>query len=184
MRTALALLLFFTVLWTVHGVGGECPKVKLVHRRIKTATNKELDLHLRLQNGGLASYTNYYLAMSIPQGVKYLRSAVKIAKANAPRISPTVTDEVILWRFPKLPSRARVKVSTIFKVDQYCVPDGMLVVDISAYQVVNTSVVCRTTVSQAVRAICCRDVDNWCDCQEIKAVSYKVFTHHSVIPCP
>lgn len=149
----LAVVVFLAVLSTVYGgAWGGCPDIISPKRRIKAATNKRFDFNFKLKNDGVLSYSNYFVAVTIPEGAQYVGSAVKIAKTNAPQITPTVTDAVVVWRFPRLPSRARVKFTTILKVDPYCVPDGMLALDISGYQIVNTTVECSTTVSQGVRS--------------------------------
>lgn len=147
-------LLFAVVLWTVAAAFGGCPAIGVSKTRIKTTTNKEFQIRFSIKNDGLKSFTNYFVSLGIPREAIYLRSTVKIAKANAPQITPTVMDGVVVWRFPKLPSRARVKFSASFKVDQYCVPESMLAFDISGYQIVNTTIECSTAVSQGVRISC------------------------------
>lgn len=133
---------------------GGCPAIGVSKSRIKTTTEKEFKIRFGLKNDGLVSYTNYFVSLGIPREVTYLRSTVKTGKANAPQSTPTVMDGVVVWRFPKLPSQARVKFSAIFKVDQYCVPESMLAFDISGYQIVNTTIECSTAVSQGVRISC------------------------------
>lgn len=152
MRAPLVALIFFAALWAVSAAWGDCPTIKLFRRSVKSGTNKEINMHISLKNDGLVSYTNYFVAVSIPRGAKYLGSVTSIANRNAPDVSPTVTDGVILWRFPRLPLKARVKLSTNFKVDQYCIPEGMLEFQIRGYHVLNSSADCLRTLLPAVSA--------------------------------